>query len=147
MKLITFISSGLYIVLAACAMQKENKAPQTPLFDTKWSLKKIYAHNGTEAVTSQAFLRFNKEKSSAGGNGSCNSFGSTATVQGPNVNFKDIFSTKMYCEEVQKTEDSYLKRLANVSRYEIKKDTLFLYEKDTLVLEFLAIPEEVKPGV
>ena len=144
MKLVTFVGTGLYIVIAACAMQKENNVPQTPLYETKWSLKKIYDNKETQAVSTKAFIRFNKDKGSAGGNGSCNSFGSTATVEGTNVNFKGIFSTKMYCEEVQKTENAYLKQLAKVSRYEIKKDTLFLYENDILVLEFQA--EEGKPG-
>jgi len=143
MKIVTFIGTSLYIVVAACAMQKDNKAPITPLYETKWSLINIYINNETQPVSTKAFIRFNKEKNSAGGNGSCNSFGSTAMVQGTNVNFKGIFSTKMYCEEVQKTEDAYLKQLAKVSRYEIKKDTLFLYENDILVLEFRA--EEVKP--
>lgn len=141
MRLITFISSGIYIVMAACVMQKDNNASQSPLYETKWSLKKIHEGSATETVNTKAFLRFNKEKSSAGGNGSCNSFGSTATVQGASLSFKDIFSTKMYCEEVQKTEDAYFKQLARVTRYEIKNDALFLYEGDSMVLEFQATTE------
>ena len=124
-----------------------NKESQTPLYDTKWSLKKIHEGNSVQAVETKAFLRFNKEKNSAGGNGSCNSFGSSSTIQGNNVSFKDIFSTKMYCEDVQKTENAFLKQLRNVSRYEIKKDTLFLYSNDTVVLEFLAAPDEKKQGI
>jgi heat shock protein HslJ len=113
----------------------------TPLYETKWSLKKIYDSGAEEAVGTKAFIRFDKEKNSAGGNGSCNSFGSTATVNGNDVSFKNIFSTKMYCEQVQKTEDKYFKQLAQVNRFEIKSNSLALYKDKEKLLEFIAEQE------
>jgi hypothetical protein len=44
----------------------------------------------------------------------------------------------MYCEAVQSTEDTYLKQLAKVNRYEVKDKMLFLYSDKELLLEFAA---------
>jgi heat shock protein HslJ len=114
-----------------------------PLFNTKWSLKKIYSGDQEETVNTKAFIRFDKEKGSAGGNGSCNSFGSNATITDNTISFKNIFSTKMYCEEVQQIENKYFKHLGNANRFEIKDKTLFLYHDKERLLEFLA-EEQIK---
>ena len=137
MKLLTFFSTGAFIVFAACNMQKETgQQQQQALYDTKWNLKKIHTATGTEDVATKAFIKFNQEKGSAGGNGSCNSFGSNAAVSENKVNFTNIFSTKMYCEGVQETENAFLKLLATVSRYELKNKALLLYRDKDLLLEF-----------
>jgi heat shock protein HslJ len=130
------MAAGLYIVLSACIMKKEVMSPETTLFEKKWNLDKIHDPAGTTDVSSKAFIRFHKDKMSAGGNGSCNSFGSTLTVKGETISFRDIFSTKMYCESVQQIENSFLTGLEKISRYEIKNNKLFLYEGSTLLFEF-----------
>ena len=137
MKLITFISAGLFIVLAGLMMKKEPKAQQS-IYQVKWSLRKIYSEKGAEEVNTKAFIRFDQEKKSAGGNGSCNSFGSTAVVSGNALSITNIFSTKMFCEGVQQTEDSFFSQLAKATRFEINDKTLTLYKADQLLLEFTA---------
>ncbi len=138
MKLLTLFSTGTFIILAACCMQKEAAKEQLSLYDTKWDLKKIYPSSGNENVNTKAFIRFNKEKGSAGGNGSCNSFGSTAVVSGNTVTLSNIFSTKMYCEAVQPIEDAYLGQLGKVNRYEVDDKKLLLFHDKDLLLEFEA---------
>jgi len=103
---------------------------------TKWSLKKIHHKDSVEEVFTKAFVKFNREKKSAGGNGSCNTFGSTTAIDGNRISFSNIFSTKMYCEGVQQTEDSFFRLLAVVNRFEIKDKTLALYHDKELLLEF-----------
>ena len=138
MKLITFISAGAFILLSAFIMKKENARPTTCLYDTKWLLKKIHTENGMEEINTKAFIKFNKEKKSAGGNGSCNTFGSNFTISDNTISFKNIFSTKMYCEGVQKTEDTFFKQLEKVNRFEIKGSVLLLYHNKEALLEFEA---------
>jgi len=135
MKLITFISAGAFIFFSAFIMKKKNHIQQS-LYDTKWSLKKIHSETGVEEVVTKAFIKFNHAKNSAGGNGSCNSFGSTAVVSGSAISIKDIFSTKMYCEEVQQTEDAFFKQLAKVNRFEVKGKRLTLFQDKEVLLEF-----------
>lgn len=129
---------GIVLMAASCKTSKETMNASTPLYDTKWSLKKIYDNGKEEAVSTKAFIRFDKEKGSAGGNGSCNSFGSTASVNRDEVSFKNIFSTKMYCEQVQQIENNYLRQLKNANRFEIKDKALILYQDKEKLLEFTA---------
>ena len=138
MKQLYFTSIAIILLAASCTSAKETMEQPMPLYNTKWSLKKIYTDDKEERVNTKAFIRFDKEKGSAGGNGSCNSFGSTATINGNEVSFKNIFSTKMYCEQVQQIETGFLSRLRNSNRFEIKDKTLFLYHKKELLLEFSA---------
>jgi heat shock protein HslJ len=142
MKLIQTFSAAIMLVFASCCsspktmIAKENS--NTPLYETKWILKKIFTEEGIREVNTKAFIRFDKEKNSAGGNGSCNSFGSTTVINGNEVSFKNIFSTKMYCEGVQSLEDVYLRQLEKVSRFEVAGKKLRLLQADNLVLEFTA---------
>jgi heat shock protein HslJ len=142
MKLIQTFSAAIMLVFASCCsspktmIAKENS--NTPLYENKWILKKIFTEEGIREVNTKAFIRFDKEKNSAGGNGSCNSFGSTTVINGNEVSFKNIFSTKMYCEGVQSLEDVYLRQLEKVSRFEVAGKKLRLLQADNLVLEFTA---------
>jgi heat shock protein HslJ len=136
MKLVTFISAGAFIVLSAFVMKKEQPSRTSILYDTKWSLKKIHTDASVEEVNTNAFIKFNQEKRSAGGNGSCNTFGSSFTINNNTISFKNIFSTKMYCEGVQQIENDFLKQLEKVDRFEVKDKRLVLYRSETLLLEF-----------
>lgn len=138
MKLITFISAGAFILASAFVMKKNNPVQPVALYDTKWSLKKIHTETGTEEVFTKAFIKFKQEKKSAGGNGSCNSFGSTVLIDGSKMTISQIFSTKMYCEGVQQTEDKFFTLLEQVTRFEIKAKQLSLYKEDKLLLAFVA---------
>ena len=138
MKLITFISAGAFILFSAFLMRKETTAQKTSLYNTKWSLKKIYTESNVEEVLTKYFIKFNAEKKSAGGNGGCNSFGSSFTVNDKTISFKKIFSTKMYCEGLQQTEDAFLKQLEKVNRFEVKGKKLFFYHDENVVLEFIS---------
>ena len=138
MKLITFISAGAFILFSAFVMKKETTSQTSTLYNTKWSLKKIHTEAGVEEVNTKAFIKFNQEKKSAGGNGSCNSFGSSFTITKDQISFKDIFSTKMYCEGVQQTEDAFFKQLEKVNRFEVKDKTLILYQGEGALLEFVS---------
>ena len=137
MKLITFISAGAFIVLSAFIIKKENTVKTTQSFyNTKWMLKKIHTEAGIQDAQTKAFIKFNQEKKSAGGNGSCNTFGSSFTLSDNEISFKNIFSTKMYCEGVQQTENAFFKQLGKVDRFEVKDKTLRLYQGNEVLLEF-----------
>lgn len=136
MKLITFISAGAFIVSSAFIIKKEQPNQVNTLYDTKWSLKKIHTETGMEEVNTKAFIKFNQERNSAGGNGSCNTFGSNFTLNNDEISFKNIFSTKMYCESVQQMEDSFFKQLEKVDRFEVKDKILILYLDKEMLLEF-----------
>lgn len=145
MRLIILISAGIFMVASAFIMKKENTVSgntiaieNQSLYDTKWSLQKIQTAAGVKEVQTKAFIKFNEVKKSAGGNASCNTFGSSFTISNNQISFKNIFYTKMYCEEVQKIEDTYFKQLGKTNRFEIKGKMLLLLEDSNLLLEFTA---------
>ena len=143
MKQLYFICAAILTLGTSCNSAKETMQSATPLYNIKWSLKKIYNNGNEEIVNTKAFIRFDKEKGSAGGNGSCNNFGSTPTINGNEVSFRNVFSTKMYCEQVQQIENKFLGSLEKVTRYDIKDKSLFLYSDQDPLLEFIA-QEEIK---
>ena len=128
----------IFMTVISCTSAKEAVQQTIPLYNTKWSLQNIYSEGKEEYVNTKAFIRFDKEKGSAGGNGSCNSFGSTAAVSENEVSFKNVFSTKMYCEQVQQIENKFLGSLEKITRYEIKDKSLLLYQDKQLILKFKA---------
>jgi heat shock protein HslJ len=136
MKIVSFVSAGAFIFLSAFVMKEEAARQQASLYDTKWELKKIHVAGHVDIITGNAFIRFNQEKKSAGGNGGCNAFGSTIKVSGNVVSFKDIISTQMFCEGVQQTENAFFKLLGKVNRFEIKDNALVLYQDKMVLLEF-----------
>lgn len=137
MKIATTISAGAFIFFSAFMLKNKHEKEQAQsLFNTKWSLKKVYVESGSQDITGKAFIKFNEEKMSAGGNGSCNSFGSTLTISGNTISLTHIFSTKMYCEGVQETENAFLQSLGKVTRYEVKGKHLSLFKDKELLLEF-----------
>lgn len=135
MKLIMYIHAGLLILLAGFYGNQQNGSPVS-LYDTKWSLKKIFTGEAQQDIHTKAFIRFNEAQKSAGGNGSCNQFGSSFTLSGDSIRFSGILSTKMYCEDVQAIENTFFELLGQVNRFEIKGKTLLLYRDRDVLLEF-----------
>lgn len=136
MRLITFISTGVFIVLSSFIMKKENEKKQASLFETRWELKKIHTTTGIEPIITTAFIKFDKEKKSAGGNGSCNNFGGSFTIDKNKISIQNIFSTKMYCQEVQQTEDTFFSLLQKANNYTLKNNMFILYRDKEILLEF-----------
>ena len=138
MKLTTYISASVFIFISAVVIRNnEASNQQDSLYETKWQLRKIHTAKESFDVNGKAFLRFDESKQSAGGNAGCNSFGSSVRVEGHTLNFSHIFSTKMYCEDIQESEDAYLKSLSAANRFEIKGGTLLIYMDKMLLLEFV----------
>lgn len=135
MKLVTFIIAGVFLIVSSFEVKNKTTAEQS-LFDTNWLLKKIHHPDKVEVVNTKAFLKFNREKNSAGGNGSCNAFGSSFTINDDKISFSDILSTKMYCDGVQQTEDNFFSMLQKVNRFEVKNKSLFLLNGSKVLLEF-----------
>lgn len=138
MKQLLFTGAVLILLFTACGGNKEIVMDDKPFYETNWLLRKVVINNVTEDVNTKAFMKFVEAQQSAGGNGSCNSFGSTATISGRNVSIKNIISTKMFCEEVQKIENAFFIQLEKSIRYEIKGNKLMLYQGNDMVLEFVA---------
>lgn len=127
------------LLFTACAPAKGPAvvATEKSISGINWYLKKIYMPEATLDIANQnAFIKLDAAKNSAGGKGGCNSYGSSYTVNGQQITFKNIFSTKMFCEKFQAQEDVYFRQLEKVNRYDVKDDKLLLYAGNELLLEF-----------
>jgi heat shock protein HslJ len=123
----------------ACNSTKTPSANATEktIAGINWNLKKIHSSSGVVVINNpNAFIKFDAEKNSAGGKGGCNSFGSNYNINNASINFKNVFSTKMFCEKFQKEEDEFFKQLEKVNRYDVVDGKLFLYQDNELLLEF-----------
>lgn len=136
MKGILFI---LTTTLLMAFISIDGEKPQADFYNTKWMLTKLHTKEGVQEVAvKKPFIKFDEEKKSAGGNGSCNSFGGSVTIKGDSLSIERLFSTKMYCEAVQKTEDSFFSLLQKANRFEIKEKSLLLLNGEDVLLEFEA---------
>lgn len=127
------------LIIPACNTTKKPMTDSTEkaIAGINWYLKKIYLSTGNIDVNNpSAFIRLDASKNSAGGKGGCNNYGSNYSINEQNISFKNVFSTKMYCEKFQQEEDTFFKQLARVNRYDVKEGKLFMYMDNEVLLEF-----------
>ncbi|HQU85243.1 MAG TPA: META domain-containing protein [Pyrinomonadaceae bacterium] len=114
-------------------------ASEIKLEDKKWILEKV-ENKSIGKVSETAFIIFNKEKQSAGGNTSCNVFGANYETDGKNLKITQGIQTFRACieDERMNIEREFMNGLQKTDRYEIKGDNLFLYQDTRLLLTFKA---------
>ncbi|MEO7672720.1 MAG: META domain-containing protein [Pyrinomonadaceae bacterium] len=105
------------------------------LDDRTWFLESIKNRKTLVAIRG-AFVNFDKQKGSAGGNSGCNVFGGDFSAKGSKINITDVISTMRACTEGGKmdVEREFFDGLRNAGRFEIKDARLFLYNGKYLLL-------------
>ena len=132
MKQLTVLTA-LFIVFTSF---RSDTTVKVDLYNSKWQLKTIHSREGAAYIYTNAFIRFDETQKRVSGNGSCNSFGGSVTINDNSLKIGNLFSTKMYCEAVQTIETDFFAALSKVTRYEIKGNSLLMYQGDTLLMEF-----------
>lgn len=132
MKQLTVLTA-LFIVFTSF---RSDTTVKVDLYNSKWQLKTIHSKEGAAYIYTNAFIRFDEAQKRVSGNGSCNSFGGSVTINDNSLKIGNLFSTKMYCESVQSIEADFFAALGKVTRYEIKGNSLLMYMGDMLSLEF-----------
>ena len=128
-----FAITALFIVFTSF---RSDTTVKVDLYNSKWQLKTIHSKEGAAYIYTNAFIRFDEAQKRVSGNGSCNSFGGSVTINDNSLQIGNLFSTKMYCESVQSIEADFFAALGKVTRYEIKGNSLLMYMGDMLSLEF-----------
>lgn len=113
------------------------------LGDKKWVLESI-KNRRTLAAIKGAFVVFDPNKGSAGGDTSCNVFGGSYASANKTLAVTDIISTMRACEEGDKmeVEREFLAGLRNANRYEIRAARLFIYRGEQLLLTLRGEPKQ-----
>ena len=112
----------LVVLLALIAMAWPNTAPRADsgLIGTNWRVAEIDG----KPVIGAGTLIF--RQGSAGGRASCNSFGSTFEANGTAVSFRQIISTKMYCNGRMELEQALFRALEASVKTERHSEALVL---------------------
>jgi len=115
----------------------DNGSRDSRLEDKKWVLDEIKGST-IPKVRETAFISFDAQKKSAGGNTSCNGFGGSYTANGSRLRIFDVIHTMRACIEDQRmnVEGGMLSGLQDTNRYEIRGNRLYLFRGNDILLTF-----------
>ncbi len=129
------------LVMKFIALTKQ--PPEDPgatirLEDKKWMLEAI-GGVPVSKIGRTAFVVFDKQKGSAGGNSSCNVFGGSYSVAGSTLKITEIIATMRACIEDDRMniERGFFDGLEKTNRYDIQRGRLMLYQNKRLLLTFV----------
>jgi len=86
-------------------------------------------------ATAQATLNINGGNK-IGGKSFCNSYGGNASFNGNAIQFSQLFSTKMYCNEVADAETKFIADLETVNSGKVDGGKLWLMKDGKVVMVF-----------
>jgi heat shock protein HslJ len=131
MKKLVIVLSILFSVslLSSCA----KKGDILSINNSKWILSEW--PDKVIPNSAKATLLFN-EDGRANGKSFCNSYGGEVKIKGNEIKFGNLFSTKMFCQDLAEMEDIYLADLAKVNKGKIENGKLHLYQDNALLLVY-----------
>ena len=108
---------------------------QNELNSMRWTLTEI---NNKRIYSSKAFLEIAPPENRFAGNAGCNRMFGEVKINGRNINFGNIGTTRMFCSErgVMRLETDFTRALERVTRFERSGNTLKLYARNRLILKF-----------
>jgi heat shock protein HslJ len=80
-----------------------------------------------------AYINFEVQDKRFTGNGGCNQISGNYTLDGKEIRFTDVISTKMSCEDIE-FENTFLSVLSGIDRFEMNGDDIRLKRKREIML-------------
>lgn len=125
-----FIICGLLICLLSACLEKIDPKK---LENTKWELSELPGL--TLPTTAKATLNF-ADSLKISGKSFCNNYGGQAEIADNKITVKNVFGTKMFCQDTDAAERSYLQALNQVSGAKVTTDKLYLLDGEKTILVF-----------
>ncbi|MGM9477397.1 META domain-containing protein [Pedobacter sp. GSP4] len=125
-----FIVCGLMILLFASCKEKLDPASFT---NTKWELTELPGLSLPQSA--KATLNF-ADSLKISGKSFCNNYGGRAEIADNKISVKDVFGTRMFCQETDAAERSYLHALNQVNGAKLADNKLYLLNGDKTLLVF-----------
>ena len=120
----------------------EESPTPAQLTDTYWQLSAI---NGTTVVTSEEqrspYLQFISDNNVTKGYSGCNQFSGNWTLTNGRIDLGPMAMTMMACADSMETETAFMQALDSMDKHEIQTDELRMFQDDTEVLLFKAVPQ------
>lgn len=104
----------------------QEKSKEIVNLNGKWKVSKLI---GIDSLKKSPTLNIDTTTKKISGNGGCNSYGSSFTIEGNQIKVTTPFATKMYCTNMN-IEKAFFNCLQNISSYKFVKGTLTLFSKD-----------------
>ncbi len=113
------LTAMLLVLLAnTCNQQKAVKQQISSIQDKRWSLVNM---NGTVQERSPIWLEFDTATHRFSGNGGCNKVGGEYELEGNEISFGKVMSTRMACMDAQANErESAFLRMLSDRTYTVK---------------------------
>ncbi|SES18459.1 META domain-containing protein [Pedobacter rhizosphaerae] len=109
------------------------KIDPAKLTNTKWELTEM--PGSTLPANAKATLNFG-DSLRVSGKSFCNNYGGKAEISGNTVALKNVYGTKMFCQETATAESAYLTALNQVNAAKLKGGKLQLLNGDKALLVF-----------
>jgi heat shock protein HslJ len=131
------IGLAIGLLVAACGGSSATQAPTvvaavpgTP--DGTWALTKYTAVDGTQqTVPSAVTPTITFDGNAATGSAGCNTFSAIANIQGDQLRFDQVQTTKVNCDDPMATiEAAYLQALNLATTWTVTGDTLLITNPD-----------------
>jgi len=124
------IICGILICLFSSCLEKIDPHALT---NTKWELTELPGI--TLPGTSKASLNF-AEGLKFGGKSFCNSYGGQAELVDNKITLKNVFGTKMFCQDTDEAERAYLNALGQTNHGKMVDGKLHLLNGEKTLLVF-----------
>ena len=121
---------GLIICLFSSCLEKID---QKKLANSKWELMELPGL--TIPKNAKATLNFG-DSLKVSGKSFCNSYGGQAEIVDNKISLKNLFSTKMFCQETDAAERSYLQAMNQVTGAKVENNMLHLFNGEQKLLVF-----------
>lgn len=119
----------LLFLLSSC---KEKLNPES-FTNTKWELTELPGL--TLPTSAKATLNF-ADSLKISGKSFCNGYGGQAEIADNKITVKNVFGTKMFCQETDAAERSYLHALNQINGAKLADNKLYLLNGDKTLLVF-----------
>ncbi|MBT2564862.1 META domain-containing protein [Pedobacter sp. ISL-68] len=124
------IFCGMLLLLLSSCKEKLDPASFT---NTKWELTSLPGLN--LPTTAKATLNF-ADSLKISGKSFCNNYGGQGEIADNKITVKNVFGTKMFCQETDAAERAYLHALNQVNGAKITGNKLHLLDGDKTLLVF-----------
>lgn len=120
---------SIVLIFSCQSMSKPSNSnqPDTNSIKRKWMLISLNNISKNKLIKHKVHIDLSHKNNSGTAFAGCNNIGFTyKTGNNSSINFTDIATTRMYCEDTNKIESSLLSILNTCKKYKIEGHTLYL---------------------
>lgn len=120
------------------ATPSSNPDTQSPLQNTRWVYQGLLSDGVNTDVIAESHVTLNFSDTRASGDSGCNAYAGDYNVNGNQLSFNTLISTKKACldDAITQQEQDFLGHLSKVAQYSINQDTLTLTDSEGAQLRF-----------